>query len=79
LLTEDEAVQRSLSTFGGSSVFSIVGLIALKVSAYGPKGRVVLFAVTVLIIALIVTAMLHKIDKRPSRARLWIKFPASKA
>ena len=59
LLTEDEIVQRSLATFMGSFLFSIVGLIALKVSIYGAEGRVVLFLVTLGVIVLIVMALLR--------------------
>lgn len=63
LLTEDEVVQHALSTFVGSFLFSIVGLIAVKVSAYGPEGRVVLFAVTLVIIGLVVVALLRWISR----------------
>ncbi|MBN8629848.1 MAG: DUF2254 domain-containing protein [Rhodobacterales bacterium] len=63
LLTQDRVVQNSLATFVGSFLFSIVGLIALKVSAYGPEGRAVLFVVTLGIIALIVLALLQWINQ----------------
>lgn len=63
LLTQDRVVQRSLATFVGSFLFSIVGLIALKVSAYGPEGRAVLFVFTVGMIALIVLALLRWINQ----------------
>jgi uncharacterized membrane protein len=63
LLTQDRVVQNSLATFVGSFLFSIVGLIALKVSAYGPEGRVVLFLVTLGIIVLIVLALLRWINQ----------------
>ena len=39
LLTEDQLVQNALATFVGSFLFSIVGIVALKVSVYGPEGR----------------------------------------
>lgn len=70
LLTEDEVVQRSLSTFVGSFLFSIVGLIALKVSAYGPEGRAVLFIVTLGMIFLIVLALLRWIDQLTKLGRV---------
>ncbi len=63
LLTEDEIVQRSLATFMGSFLFSIVGLIALKVSIYGAEGRVVLFLGTLGVILLIVVALLRWINQ----------------
>jgi uncharacterized membrane protein len=63
LLTEDRVVQNSLATFVGSFLFSIVGLIALKLSAYGPEGRAVLFVVTLGMIALVVIALLRWINQ----------------
>lgn len=63
LLTQDRVVQNSLATFIGSFLFSIVGLIALKVSAYGPEGRAVLFLFTLGMIALIVLALLRWINQ----------------
>lgn len=63
LLTQDRVVQNSLATFVGSFLFSIVGLIALKLSAYGPEGRAVLFIVTLGMIAMIVFALLRWINQ----------------
>lgn len=63
LLTQDQVVQNALATFVGSFLFSIVGLVALKVSAYGPEGRAVLFVVTIGIILLIVLALLRWINQ----------------
>lgn len=70
LLTEDEIVQRSLATFMGSFLFSIVGLIALKVSIYGAEGRVVLFLVTLGVIVLIVMALLRWINQLTKLGRV---------
>lgn len=70
LLTEDEIVQHALSTFVGSFLFSIVGLIALKVSAYGPEGRAVLFAMTLVMILLIVVALLRWISRLTKLGRV---------
>jgi uncharacterized membrane protein len=63
LLTQDRVVQNSLATFVGSFLFSIVGLIALKISAYGSEGRAVLFVVTIGMIVLIVLALLRWINQ----------------
>lgn len=63
LLTEDDIVQGALATFVGSFLFGIVGLVALKISAYGPQGRAVLFVVTLVVISLIVLALLRLIDQ----------------
>lgn len=63
LLTQDRVVQNSLATFVGSFLFSIVGLIALKVSFYGPEGRAVLFIVSIAVVFLIVLALLRWINQ----------------
>ncbi|AUH33560.1 DUF2254 domain-containing protein [Paracoccus tegillarcae] len=70
LLTEDEIVQSSLATFVGSFLFSIVGLIALKVSFYGPQGRALLFIVTLVVIAMIVVALLRLINQLTKLGRV---------
>lgn len=70
LLTEDQVVQNSLATFVGSFLFSIVGLIALKVSFYGPEGRAVLFLVTLVVILLIVLALLRWINQLTKLGRV---------
>ncbi|MFT8896978.1 MAG: DUF2254 domain-containing protein [Acetobacter sp.] len=62
LLIEDSTTQNVLSTFIGSFLFSIVGLILLKTGLYGEHGRVILFAVTIAIIILIVVMLLRWID-----------------
>ncbi|MGE4373061.1 MAG: DUF2254 domain-containing protein [Xanthobacter sp.] len=62
LVMEDSATQNVLSTFIGSFLFSIVGIVALKAGIYGDRGRVVLFVVTIAVIALIVISLLHWID-----------------
>jgi len=70
LLTEDGVVQRSVSTFVGSFVFSIVALIASKVSVYGPEGRAILFLVTLAVIGLIVMALLRWINQLTKLGRV---------
>lgn len=62
LIMEDSTTQNVLSTFLGSFLFSLVGIIALSTGAYGEAGRVVLFAVTILVIALIIVTLLRWID-----------------
>lgn len=62
LLIEDPLTQTVLATFIGSFLFSIVGLIVLKTGAYGDRGRVVLFVVTIAVIALVVVSLLRWID-----------------
>jgi uncharacterized membrane protein len=62
LLFEDRLTQTVLSTFIGSFLFGIVGLIVLKTGAYGERGRVILFIVTIAVIALVVISLLRWID-----------------
>ncbi|MDQ0513006.1 DUF2254 domain-containing protein [Ancylobacter amanitiformis] len=62
LIMEDTTTQTVLSTFVGSFLFSLVGIIALSTGLYGDRGRVVLFAVTILVIIAIVVTLLRWID-----------------
>ncbi|WP_395665110.1 DUF2254 domain-containing protein [Methylocella sp.] len=62
LLIEDQVTQNVLSTFVGSFLFSIVGLVVLQTGAYGDRGRVILFFVTIGVIGLIVVSLLRWID-----------------
>lgn len=62
LLIEDRPTQTVLSTFVGSFLFSIVGIVVLKTGAYGERGRFILFVVTVAVIVLIVVSLLRWID-----------------
>lgn len=62
ILISDTVAQNVLSTFIGSFLFSIVGLVVLNTGAYGKNGRVVLFLVTIFVIVLIVIALLHWVD-----------------
>ncbi|WP_374637774.1 DUF2254 domain-containing protein [Paracoccus sp. (in: a-proteobacteria)] len=70
LLAEDPLVQSALATFVGSFMFSIVGLVALRVSAYGPQGRALLFLTTLVVIVLIVQALLRWIDQLSKLGRV---------
>lgn len=70
LLTEDDFIQSVLATFIGSFLFSIVGLVALRVSVYGPQGRALLFVTTVMVIVLIVLALLRWIHQLTKLGRV---------
>ena len=70
LLMQDITTQNVLGTFLGSFLFSLVGLIALSTDAYGENGRVILFGVTLLVIALIVVTMLRWIEHLSSFGRV---------
>lgn len=62
LIVEDTSTQNMLSVFLGSFLFSLVGIIALSTGAYGDRGRLVLFVVTLGVVVLIVATLLRWID-----------------
>ncbi|WP_418136000.1 DUF2254 domain-containing protein [Agrobacterium sp. El2ro-1b] len=62
LVMEDSTTQNVLATFVGSFLFSLVGIIALTTGAYGDRGRVILFVVTLGVIVLIIVTLLRWID-----------------
>lgn len=62
LLIEDGFTQNALSTFVGSFLFSLVGLIALSTGLYDVRGRLVLFVVTLGLTVFIVLTLLRWID-----------------
>lgn len=62
LLVQDRTAHNALGTFLGAFLFSLVGIIALSTGIYGERGRVVLFAATVLVVLLIVVTLLRWID-----------------
>jgi uncharacterized membrane protein len=62
LLRRDSTSQNVLSTFIGSFLFSLVGIITLTIEGYGERGRVVLFVATIAVIGLVVVAILRWIE-----------------
>ena len=62
LLVQDRTSQNALSSFLGAFVFAIVGLAALSTGYYGEQGRVVLYAGTLVVIALVVVTLLRWIQ-----------------
>ena len=70
LLVEDPTTQNTLSTFVGSFIFSLVGIIALSTGLYGDNGRVVLFAATILVVILVLYALLRWIDQLSGLGRV---------
>ncbi|MGE6765891.1 DUF2254 domain-containing protein [Serratia sp. NPDC071084] len=62
LVMEDSTTQNVLATFIGSFLFSLVGIIALSMGAYGDRGRVVLFVVTLAVIGVIIITLLRWIQ-----------------
>jgi uncharacterized membrane protein len=70
LLIEDKISHNALSTFIGTFIFSIVGIIALQTGVYGVAGRLVLFIVTVIVIAIIVVTLVRWIGYLSSLGRV---------
>lgn len=63
LLVEDGTSQNVLATFIGAFVFSLVGIILLQTGVYGQSGRLILFAVTLLVVLIVVISLLRWISK----------------
>lgn len=62
LLVEDTRAQTALASFVGAFLYSVVGLIALKTEFYGEQGRVILFGITLVVLALVVATLVRWID-----------------
>ncbi len=70
LLMNDRVTHTVLSTFIGSFLFSMVGLVMLKTGVYGERGRVILFVATILVIVLVVVSLLRWVDHLLKLGRL---------
>lgn len=70
MLVDDRFTQNALSTFVGTFLFSIVGIIALTTGLYGAEGRVVLFFATIVIVVVIVITLLRWIQHLSSFGRV---------
>ena len=62
LLIADRTAQNALSIFVGAFIYSIVGIIGISAGHYEDRARVILFFVTLGVIALIVWSLLRWID-----------------
>lgn len=62
LMVEDGGVQRTLAGFIGAFVFSVMALLALATGAYDAGGRLVLLALTALVMLAVVVLLLRWID-----------------
>lgn len=63
LLIADPVAQNTLSTFVGSFLFSIVGIVGLAAGFYNDKGRIILFLATLVVIVLIAATLLRWIEQ----------------
>lgn len=63
LLLSDSIAQNTLSTFIGTFLFSIVGIIGIASGFYDGKGRILLFFATIVVIVLVVATLLSWIEQ----------------
>jgi len=70
LLQQDKTAQNVLATFLGAFLFGLLGLIALNAGLYDAPGRVVLFVVTLAVVALVIIALIRWIDHLTSFGRM---------
>ncbi|TQS73733.1 DUF2254 domain-containing protein [Rhodobacteraceae bacterium] len=70
LLQSDRVTQHVLASFIGAFVYSLVAIIALEVEIYGDGGRLILFGMTIAIVAMIVIMLLRWIQHLSEFGRL---------
>lgn len=70
LLLEDSTSQKVLSTFLGAFIFALVGLIGIKIGLYQNGGRIVLMAVTLVVIVLIFVSFVRWISQLRTFGRI---------
>ena len=70
LLKTDRTAQQVLASFIGAFIFSLVGIISLKIGIYGEGGRVILFAATILVLVLIIVNLVRWIGHLTDFGRL---------
>src|SRR5690606_18183982 len=63
LISTDRSAQTSISVFIGGFLFSIVGIIGLSAGIYSEAGRLLLFVVTLGVVALVVGALIRWIGQ----------------
>jgi uncharacterized membrane protein len=70
LIMRDSRAQTALSIFLGAFIFSIVSLVALSTGYYGPKGRVILFGVTVAVLSAVIWTVIRWIGQLSDMGQL---------
>ncbi|SFA73365.1 Uncharacterized membrane protein [Poseidonocella pacifica] len=70
LVISDGQTQTALSSFIGAFIFSVVGIIAIRVGSFGEVGRFALFVLTVLIFAWVVLTFVRWVDRIARLGRL---------
>lgn len=70
LVTSDGQTQKSLATFVGAFLYSIVAVTAVNANYYGPGGRAIVFLVSLAVVALVAYRLLAWINRLSSLARI---------
>ncbi len=70
LIVSDRKAQTSISIFIGAFLFAIVGIIGLSSGIYTEAGRLVLFVVTVVVIAIVIWALIRWIGQISAMGRV---------
>lgn len=70
LMLADDRSQNALSTFLGTFLFSIVGIIGLSAGFYDDRGRVILFFATIAVIVLITGTLINWIQQLSTFGRM---------
>lgn len=59
LIIGDRAAQTSISVFIGAFLFSILAILGLSAGIYSPAGRMLLFSVTLAVVAVVIAALIR--------------------
>lgn len=70
LLVADGRGHGALATFVGAFIYAIVGIFALRTGYYGEQGRVIVFFVTLAVLAAVLVALLRWIDQLSRMGRV---------
>lgn len=63
LIVGDRAAQTSISVFIGGFLFSILGILGLSAGIYGSASRLLLFSVTLCVVAVVIAALIRWISQ----------------
>ncbi|MEO8245404.1 MAG: DUF2254 domain-containing protein [bacterium] len=70
LLRDDGVTQGVLASFTGAFIYSLCGIIGLQTGIYQRSGRLVLFVVTIVVLAIIIWQLVHWIGHLSNYGRL---------
>lgn len=70
LLVKDRASQNALSSFIGAFMFSVAGIVAIRMEYYGSGGRFVLFVLALAVMAWVVITFVRWVDEIARLGRL---------